>query len=111
MNENAKKWVAALRSGEFTQGTGRLVARDPDTNEVIGHCCLGVACVLAQRATGVGFVERELPPRRVQRWLGLSTVEGTIEGDFSLVEHNDNNGVTFDEIADLIESEPEGLFI
>lgn len=109
MNENAKAWVAALRSGEYTQGQGQLVERHPDTDELIGHCCLGVACVIAEQATGVGFVEGEILPRRVQRWLGLRTPAGEIKGNLALTELNDE-GHSFDYIADLIESEPEGLF-
>lgn len=37
LNENAKKWVQALRSGEYKQGKDAL--RDNDK-----FCCLGVAC-------------------------------------------------------------------
>lgn len=36
------KWVAALRSGEYEQGTGVLY--NPEENT---HCCLGVACAIA----------------------------------------------------------------
>ena len=54
LNENAKKWVAALRSGKFKQGkfalrkrTFRdgLYLRDGESpHYVTEHCCLGVAC-------------------------------------------------------------------
>jgi len=39
-----KKWVAALRSGEFKQCEGSLEDYLPNSEEKIGHCCLGVAC-------------------------------------------------------------------
>src|SRR5438132_13696815 len=58
MNENAKKWVAALRSGKYKQARQKLrLFRDeiPDTAEAdrsktkivddkaeVGYCCLGV---------------------------------------------------------------------
>lgn len=42
------EWVAALRSGEFKQATGRL--RRSDT----GYCCLGVLCEIYRRKTGNG---------------------------------------------------------
>ena len=45
MNENAKKWVKALRSGEFEQGTGYLRKGDK-------FCCLGVACAVYQDEVG-----------------------------------------------------------
>ena len=35
-----KRWVSALRSGEFKQGKGALEAKGK-------HCCLGVLCELA----------------------------------------------------------------
>lgn len=35
-----KKWVKALRSGEFAQGDGCLMFEEEDTRY---HCCLGVA--------------------------------------------------------------------
>ena len=38
MNDNAKRWIAALRSGEYAQGKGYLRTHD-DT-----FCCLGVLC-------------------------------------------------------------------
>ena len=33
----------ALTSGEYQQTTGVLERIDPDTEKVLGHCCLGVA--------------------------------------------------------------------
>ena len=47
---NGQKLVAALRSGEFTQGERRLTTIEPDGTE--RDCCLGVACKLAM-ADGV----------------------------------------------------------
>lgn len=39
--EFAEKWVAALRSGEYKQGTNYLFNESKDS-----YCCLGVACVI-----------------------------------------------------------------
>lgn len=36
-----KRWIAALRSGKYTQGVGRL---GQSNNGKYLHCCLGVAC-------------------------------------------------------------------
>ena len=41
MNEYAKKWVEALRSGEFKQGKYQLKTFDEEGNT--RYCCLGVA--------------------------------------------------------------------
>ena len=117
MNENAKKWVAALRSGEFTQGTGWL---EKDGK----NCCLGVACRLYQKEIGdLEISTQECPnadnyikfdglggqlPAKVQQWLGLNTADGYYDGS-NLISENDF-GNTFDGIANIIESEPAGLF-
>lgn len=51
MNEVVKNWVAALRSGEYKQGTGAMCAYD-------NYCCLGVLCEV------VGFEKRKAPATR-----------------------------------------------
>ena len=45
--ENIRKWVDALRSGEFKQARKALRTSD-------GFCCLGVACEVYRRETGRG---------------------------------------------------------
>jgi hypothetical protein len=44
---NLKKWIDALRSGEYKQAVGALAQQIP---EGIGFCCLGVACVIRGEA-------------------------------------------------------------
>lgn len=139
MNDNAKKWVEALRSGKYKQTTEAL----HDEN---GYCCLGVACELYQQEVGDLEIEHEevmnpqdhrkihkatfynnewqnLPPV-VMDWLGLRDDTGSYEvkiepqdalsyrevRDESLAAKNDE-GSSFSEIADIIESEPTGLFV
>lgn len=137
LNENAKALVAALRSGEYTQTTGalhRLVAAPAtygDKAHPAGHCCLGVACEIFDQANpGVlervpsddgieGFRYRDeynTPstatgglPEPVMDWLGLVSALGHYKGA-ALYMQNDVAGKTFAEIADIIESEPAGLF-
>lgn len=120
MNENARTWVAALRSGMYRQGRSRL--RAPGGK----FCCLGVACDIYQRATGDGewgdiegaYVFRadgetkdNVLPVVVTDWLGLSNQGGRYANgkDDALWAHNDA-GDPFSDIAAIIESEPEGLF-
>lgn len=122
MNDNAKKWVAALRSGKYRQGTSFLNADGR-------LCCLGVACEVAltsavelhisvdsadypsRRAVVRYDGERRILPRAVQDWLGLQTSVGSFDSTIgsSLTDMNDN-GSTFAVIADFIESDPKGLF-
>lgn len=114
MNANAKKWVEALRSGDFHQA--REMLRSPDN----AYCCLGVACELYRREVGGEWFESAYEvspdevaedgelPSSVRDWLGLTSNSGEFETN-SLIAENDN-GSTFAEIAAIIEREPKGLF-
>lgn len=117
MNENAKKWVAALRSGRYKQDGGELQGRD-------GYCCLGVACAVYEEVHGDvlfkgsggyytgGFLDGSYA--RVREWLGLTSKQGCFEDadgfHNTLVNVNDSSGANFNDIADVIEREPKGLF-
>ena len=120
--EHRKMWVGALRSGEYKQGRNNLCWKTGDTYE---YCCLGVACeisglgefVLSSGLTSgyLGFIMDEEQPQNatlpdaVQEWLGLHDSCGFYGGGKgSLIELNDA-GVPFTSIANIIESEPEGL--
>lgn len=112
-----KLWAKALRSGRFKQTKGCL----EDKN---GNCCLGVACRVAIE-NGVSLTvttnrsgetifdgHTVYLPRKVMDWFGLATLEGEIIGrSFSLISLNDLSGKSFEGIADIIESEPQGLFV
>jgi hypothetical protein len=105
LNQNAKQWVSALRSGEFKQARGALRGKD-------GYCCLGVACVVAERdgvSLEADWDDMGYLLENVQAWLGLRTKSGALFVGDSLARLNDS-GQSFVEIADVIESEPEGLF-
>ena len=106
MNAEIKaQWIAALRSGEYQQGQGRL--RSIAHIALPVYCATGVLCDLAA-AEGIGKWEGEgfasksgfnvaiLPPA-VRKW---ADVPYGISREIGL--HNDN-GMPFPEIADLIE--------
>ena len=122
-----RKWLDALRSGEYEQIDGKL-RRDEEN----GRCCLGVLCDLyAEEHENAGwnnnaFVIRDaedgslvgsspaLLPKPVQEWAGLNSKEGIKvsvgNGTVSLSGLNDGHGVepySFDEIADVIDDEME----
>lgn len=121
MNENVKKWVAALRSGKYNQYRGSL--KNEET-----FCCLGVACDLYKNEVGGSWVNRFFEvsvsessssclPVTVRNWLGLKSDNGVYyNNSLGLAIHSrclssDNDrGKTFNEIADIIESKPQGLF-
>jgi hypothetical protein len=116
MNAQVKaKWLEALRSGEYKQGTRRLYIGER-------YCCLGVLCDLhAQekgkswdltpegtprsegRAGGRFYLgECEVLPLPVTNWAGLTSTNPILYGIKSLSEYNDE-GESFNKIADLIE--------
>ncbi len=111
------RWVAALRSGEYEQGTNRLRQGDQ-------FCCLGVLCDLAERenvvqATADGNLnfsygeDTDYLPSAVQAWAALSHwnpsvhvagVDGLSRSCLSLL--NDDWRWDFARIADAIEGAP-----
>ena len=102
MNPEVKaKWLAALRSGEYKQGRGRLRSANDE------FCCLGVLCDLYAQETGKGwephgtdnwtmFGHPGVLPGLVARWAATS------EDPLKLSGLNDD-GATFTELADKIE--------
>jgi hypothetical protein len=44
-----KKWLEALRSGDYKQAQGVLGTVSKKTNEPIAYCCLGVLCDIFRR--------------------------------------------------------------
>ena len=113
INENMKKVLVALRSGEYTQARGQL-------QDQKGHCCLGVMCEVYEKKTGDKLLRN--PHGRLMgnnlgdhqdawQWLGLRSPQGHNEEGISLISMNDFNKKTFMEIADYIETDPEGLFV
>jgi hypothetical protein len=94
--ENVKKWVAALRSGEYEQHSGTMHAHRYDA-----HCCLGVAMVM-----GVGSAT-DCDYSRVADWLGVSPEEQSAPfyGLEKFVDLNDRDKLSFTEIADYVEKE------
>ena len=114
MNDNMKLVLKALRSGEYKQTKEALQDKD-------GYCCLGVMCEVFEKETG-GTLRRgtktgqilggELDDQEgVQEWVGLMHCDGTSNNNPPLVSLNDFDGYTFSQIADFIESEPEGLLV
>jgi hypothetical protein len=116
MNDNMRKVLVALRSGEYTQTSGTL-------QDEQGHCCLGVMCDVYQKDTGVsidcrpngsingGNLSRHLA---VREWVGLVSdcgIFGSKRKDACSLAGLNDNGYTFTEIADFIESEPKGLLV
>jgi hypothetical protein len=129
-----RAWIAALRSGNWKQGAGALRLTEPDDaspTPTVRHCCLGVACDIS----GVGaWVQRDNAhavkyvtsdplrggsasaanlPDPVMVWYGLNNPDGAYSEENAdgniitrcLVDMNDTDDWTFDQIADVIEAQ------
>ena len=97
------KWITALRSGDYKQGTGQL--KDGDK-----YCCLGVLCDLHAKETGnifdgwVYLEQDRILPNEVKDWSEIGTNVGKIPNfNHTLWELNDVEMYSFAEIADVIE--------
>lgn len=119
MKEELKaKWLTALRSGHFTQGKFSL--RWEDEGEGTCHyCCMGVLCHISEKGGWAGeFYVRphtddlEALDQDLPQWLALLVEIDTVGelpfldrngNKVCLVDLNDNAGLTFEQIADLIE--------
>jgi hypothetical protein len=112
--ENRKKWVEALRSGKYKQGFYDL--RDVYDN----FCCLGILCEIAGEEK---YLDEDnnfwiYGPKEENNTAGATDFAkdfvGLIDGlghfESGVLSSMNDNGVPFDQIADVIESEPEGLF-
>ena len=109
MNEQVKeKWLSALRSGDYKQTKSCLHKGD-------GFCCLGVLCDLYGKENNVEWKlvdagiyyefqdKKACPPLSVVEWAGFGSSNPYIcSRSLTLGELNDN-GSTFNEIADIIQ--------
>ncbi len=129
--EVKKKWIDALRSGWYDQGSEKL-------RSVTGYCCLGVLCDLYTQETKlVGWEfrgafkeentqptdywyfdgEGEFLPESVKEWAGLPVGNPSVRVDVTDNDDEDDwfytdeianlndSGYTFDELSNLIESQ------
>lgn len=110
---NRKIWIKALRSNKYIQGTGVLF-----DDEFNSYCCLGVLCDMIgmkpiKRNDSTYFgKDYQIAPYTAMQAVGLTDQHGTYEDEDNencLTSDNDE-GVSFDVIANIIENEPKGLF-
>jgi hypothetical protein len=94
------KWVEALRSGEYEQGS--LYLRKEGK-----HCCLGVLCELADIEISEGGVMVAAQPYKTDDYEPIYEIIGGSGVARELWRRNDGNGErkhSFAEIADYIEA-------
>lgn len=120
MNEEVKKkWVAALRSGEYKQGKDQLKT---ERYGECTYCCLGVLCDLFAKETNTSWDNKILscdlfmPTTHIREWAGVSSnddfsvkvddpsiISVMAHGKIQLYVLNDKYNYSFAQIADLIE--------
>lgn len=95
--EEFNRWLEALRSGNYNEGVGKLYYKNPKGNE--SYCCLGVC----------GAVNN-YDPELLKANFSLTKGEGRgpvwkipHEIQQKLIQFNDDDGMTFSEIANWIE--------
>lgn len=100
------RWIAALKSGKYRQGTGRLklthhVATEIESRKKIyrdDFCCLGVGCEIISPE---GFIDRGTTWGSSYYYVEWMTDEGrglTV----TLINLNDSENKSFNQIADFI---------
>lgn len=109
MNKQVKKkWLKALRSGEYKQGQENL-------NKDNAFCCLGVLCDLhAEEVNGKWISGKylgssSLLPHIVSEWAGLLDNEDEeaiiYKGKCKYLTSANDNGYSFKQIANIIENQ------
>lgn len=113
MNSEIKKlWITALRSGEYKQTIG--VLKDELDEDGTSFCCLGVLCDIHSKQSNdcewgeMDDYEGESSalPDMVQKWSGVITHSGFYYDEAGLQQnlaHKNDAGMSFIEIADIIE--------
>ena len=111
LGPNQERWMVALESGDYQQGTGYLEANGE-------FCCLGVAANLFLWDLRLANYGNEYQygdsvadaPKELVELLKLrSSIGKNKEGSFSLTSMNDDE-VPFNKIAATIRANPEDWF-
>lgn len=98
-----KKWVKALKSGKYAQGTSYL-------KQGSEYCCLGVLSSISPYKNNFTRMnlnvndksKNSVLPVPIRDWAGMRTTSGELNNDCSLTSMNDN-GSSFEQLADFIE--------
>ena len=115
-----EKWLAALRSGEYTQTSTslrRIVKvlygeQLPEDQQYVGHCCLGVLCDISglsewHEPSVVGEYNYlgtyGMPPDDVVEWAGMDPRWALTQHALGHLASMNDDGKTFEEIAQWIE--------
>ena len=115
----AKKWVAALRSGDYKQAKGQLRTSDNS------FCCLGVLCnlhaedhpkIAREQTDPIRYIsQKDILPDAVCSWSGMESKAGYAYNikigtrEYTTLAEANDAGATFEQIANWIEKHYEDL--
>ena len=107
--EHRQEWIKALRSGNYKQYGSKLKTGD-------SFCVLGVACDISGLHEWEDYIyndRRSVLPHDVMDYYGIKAQNGSYIEDFAYTSliYLDSTKISFDDIADVIESEPRGLLV
>jgi len=124
----ATRWVKALRSGKYKQGTDYLCKTEDGHTK---HCCLGVLTDMYQqeckrnkkKALSVKIISGSHPsytvftynkedkvlPVAVKKWAGMKNRSGRIETENECLAFMNDEGDSFKKIANFIEKNYDKL--
>lgn len=121
INKNAQYWIQTLHDNEVGQCKGTL-------EDEHGFCCLGVGALCYQLKTGeelpeddngnYEYASLEGEFESVLSWLGLQDYCGRPSGELglsggleALSTLNDDDGYSFEQIAQVLLKHPEAYFL
>ena len=96
-DEQAKAWVAALRSGEYAQTIGQMYRSVESLKGPEGYCCLGVANKIFE----LGKDDYAATLTTSDENCDFVLIPGSLQRE--LYGLNDTERKSFEEIADVIE--------
>ena len=124
LKERRKQLIDALRSGNYQQSYFRLRKKNLNIPPHYTYCVLGVAC----QVSGLGWWDNDTyeikntyqpdpsnvqMPNEVAFYYGFNDTDASFKNEdgnwVSLDQLNDDKW-DFEQLADLIESEPKGMF-
>jgi hypothetical protein len=98
--EQKDRWVAALRSGDYTQTNGCWYSAGGKGGK--SHCCLSVLMAIEGAKFSASEWDKGRGPSATDVLLSLGFGSDNLVTPF--ITANDTNNKTFAEIADMIES-------
>lgn len=105
--ENVRKWIAALRSGEYEQGQNKLIDLGCFGEVTARYCCLGVLAEISPNATKCASSYKFIGSWQLYNTLipddwWVRNTGLALTHMHHCIDLNDRDGYTFKQIADYL---------